>query len=272
MNLDSPNGEIVPEPDAGGPFVRNGIDMYTRSSALYWFIWVWVTLYALLLVVVYFGVFINNASPLHTYTGIPGDPGTLTSQRYTPPYNLLRVTVFSNLFFVFCMIGLVMARAMRGASIALVVVMGIALILQVIAVAGLGAEYSTCNQNDQLGNICNDARYCCAYPAIAYCAAQICTTPLLPSQLVPDGDFLGLFWMNFVFLLAFQVVFMLLVIIYWFSTPEELAPGGEAQYDRPHREPPQPMSLAAAPLRQFKPRKGAGAPSLKKRAPTQATY
>ena len=211
--------------------------MYKGNSALYWFLWVWVALYVLVTVIVYFGVFVNNASPVYTYMGTPSAPGTLTSQRYSFEWSMVIVSVFAHPVFAFCVIGLVMARREQAASIALVTFMGISMMLTLLVVAGLGASYSTCNQNDQATNICNDPNYCCAYRDLPYCAVQLCTTPILPSSLVPNSTFLGIFWTNLSFLVGVQLVFMIVVVVYWSSspsspqsvkvkdTPEDILPG-----------------------------------------------
>lgn len=202
------------------PWVRRNMDYYATTPSLYWYLWVMLFFYVGLVIFVYIGVLIQNTSILYTYFLNPGAPGTLTSLRYNFTAIMLLLSVIVNFCFPLFIMFAIIYRYDHGCSVLWVVFFVILIGLQVLIIAGLGDQYSTCNQNGQFGNLCNDLEYCCVYytDPVNQCPNTIACTPAkTASELAPNSDFLALFWFNFVFLFVFQLPYMIVTFVYWFS-------------------------------------------------------
>lgn len=200
-----------------GPFVKNGIDLWEDDKSIQWF-----TVIMLFLIIVgffiYVSVAINNFMFKYTYFENPGQPGVLTSARYTFPWIVVMLSVISVgliLLFIFFMI---IFRFNYGCHMIWFIMYVLSFALMIFVLVMLGSQYGDCNQPDQPDNICNDKRWCCVYftnpanmcPNVGPCPG------VTASDLSPSDEFLWLFW-TLIAIGALIFIYFIVLIIYWFS-------------------------------------------------------
>jgi hypothetical protein len=184
--------------------------MSYSSPKVYWATWTFIIVYTLL-AAVYFSVFIQNNSPIYTWFASLGAPGSaLVSYRNTFAAVSVRLTVISHGLSVAIILLMIYTRENRAASITSFVVYIILLIFTFIGVVGMGSEYSECNES--YGNLCNSLMYCCVNVGVPGCNNPLPCPGIIPSDLQPNIEFLGLFWVNFVLFLL-QLGFVIAVIV-----------------------------------------------------------
>ena len=167
----------------------------------------------------YVGIFINNSNREHTYFKNPSIPGTLYSERYD-------VYWFAYFFSVVAVtlipVAVLMLMLFKN-NVALYVILGLFVILQLFTVVIFSGAYVECNNDHQAGNPCNDKRWCCA-PEVHAVPGNKCPNytpcpggPFNRQELHPDPDFVWIYWFNIWFL----VVHILLGLWYKFGDEPE---------------------------------------------------
>lgn len=205
---------------------------YDTNSRFYWFIWIFIVLYTIG-TGIYIGVFIQNFNITYTYFANPGAPGSeLVSLRGSFTDVVVRMSVFGHVLSIMFLMCLIAYRKSFGAQ---VVWFGLYFLCFLLVLLNLGAglsAYTHCNNQNQFGNICNDFKYCCpeeiySNPANRCPNTMPCDPPLQRSDLKPNRDFLGLFWLNFILFFG-QVVLM---IVLGFVGQKETYEQEEEEYD-----------------------------------------
>lgn len=165
---------------------------YETSRLLFWFLWGFVAIWSILLLF-WIGVYVQNNAPAHTWFKTAGSLGdTLFSLRDSFVAISVRMGIVSIIaipFIVCAIIGL------RQSYIPFILFI-IASILTFFAFATLSDQYVNCNGANQYGNLCNDAKY-----------------GTVGLDLAANDDFLGLYWMLVIFLLAEWVFIVVLVVV-----------------------------------------------------------
>ncbi len=186
--------------------------MYSNPR-VYLATWIFIVLY-IILTAVWVSVFVQNNSPIYTWFANLGAPGsTLLSYRTTFVSIAIRLTIVSHILTVGIIALLIYNRSDRGLSYFFYALFLVLVMFTLIGVVATSTEYASCNQ--RFGNLCNDPRYCCANPADGSgCGNPLpCSDPVvLPTDLIPNQEFLGLFWMNFVLFLM-QLGFAITVAV-----------------------------------------------------------
>lgn len=200
--------------------------VYDRKPWFYWLLWIFLIIYTIVLGGVYLGLFVHNSSPLHSWFTKPGLPGDeLVSFRGSFTVAMIRVSVFSHLFFLMFGMCLIAFRKTYGCNVVWFALILVCAILALIAWAAFTSSYSHCNGLNEFGNLCNDPRYCCVAevlaattfcPNVLPCAAP----PVTLGELHPRGDFLGLYWTHTILFLM-QGFFVGLVVWSMSLSPEE---------------------------------------------------
>jgi hypothetical protein len=234
------------------------------KERLIWPFWISVVVY-ILLQAAFIGVFINNVRVPHSWFLNPATPGAqLDSQRGSVTTVSLRMAIIADIFFVFCLMGVIAFRSNYGGSIFFMFMIGGCFLVSLYAITALGANYSHCNTQDNIyGNLCSDKRACCveelrANPANRCPNPLPCTDPeVLMSDLVADPDFLGIFWIHFANWFVFQMPWLIVLLYYWNVKVEPsvaaLPPVYEEEPSKdetPLPPPQQPMSSRIFGLRQ----------------------
>lgn len=218
---------------------------YNQSSFVFWFIWIWFTLF-LIGTVIYLGLFVMNLSSVYTWFKNPGSPGTqLTSKRGTFEDVAVRLSIIGNIFTLVIICSWIMFRTNFGCNILWVIFYAIAVLMTLLGILGLGRMYSECNGQFQYGNLCNDQRWCCATEIYSKplngCPNTLpCAVPVPVEDLKPNQDFLGLFWLN-VCLFAFQCAMIILFSVYWTLSKPEKEEEDESDFAEIPSAPPLPQ-------------------------------
>ena len=202
---------------------------YDSNPTLYWFIWIFVVVYVIGSGI-YIGVFVQNTSTIYTYFARPGLPGAeLLSYRYTFTDVAVRLTVMAHILIPLFIMTLVAYRKNYGCNVVWFALYLIGFLMTLLGLGATAGSYANCNGAGQMGNICNDLRYCCALLDPKCPNVIACTDPVVPAdQLTPNADFLGLFWTNVV-LFAMQLCFVLVLA---FSSRRE----GEEEEEKEEEE------------------------------------
>ena len=184
---------------------------YETSRLLFWFLWGFVAIWSILLLF-WIGVYVQNNAPAHTWFKTAGSLGdTLFSLRDSFVAISVRMGIVSVIaipFIVCAIIGL------RQSYIPFILFI-LASILTFFAFATLSDQYVNCNGANQYGNLCNDAKY-----------------GTVGLDLAPNDDFLGLYWMLVVFLLAEWVFIVVLVVVRIAERGGEAADGSAEEEEK----------------------------------------
>ena len=187
---------------------------YETSRLLFWFLWGFVAIWSILLLF-WIGVYVQNNAPAHTWFKTAGSLGdTLFSLRDSFVAISVRMGIVSIIaipFIVCAIIGL------RQSYIPFILFI-IASILTFFAFATLSDQYVNCNGANQYGNLCNDAKY-----------------GTVGLDLAANGDFLGLYWLLVVFLLAEWVFIIVLVVVRIAERGGEAADGSAEEEEKTER-------------------------------------
>ena len=187
---------------------------YETSRLLFWFLWGFVAIWSILLLF-WIGVYVQNNAPAHTWFKTAGSLGdTLFSLRDSFVAISVRMGIVSIIaipFIVCAIIGL------RQSYIPFVLFI-LASILTFFAFATLSDQYVNCNGANQYGNLCNDAKY-----------------GTVGLDLAANGDFLGLYWLLVVFLLAEWVFIIVLVVVRIAERGGEAADGSAEEEEKTER-------------------------------------
>jgi hypothetical protein len=210
-----------------GPWVRDNQDVNQSNSALYWFLWVFFVVYVIV-TFVWLAFFVHNASPTYTYFKNPGAPGAqLDSVRYNFAWMTVRLAVFAHVMVVLFLMAQIAYRNDRACNILWFILFLLAFALCILALAGMGSEYASCNGQNQYANMCNDLLWCCVNE-IHTNPANMCPNtldcpagPVLLDQLSPNGDFLAVFWMHFA-LVILLIVYLSVMIGFWCYNPGQV--------------------------------------------------
>ena len=207
---------------------QQGQDLYENSAVLYYFLQVVMWLY--IVGAIAYLVLIANVNIRHTYQLPNTMPGQLYSDRYSSmTWIFLMLSVIGNLSVAFLVPMLVLWRKDRGCSILWMVFFVIFTLFSGFTVTVLGAQYGSCNKQNQNGNICNDYDWCCAVEIYSN-PANLCpnTGPCLlagqPSsvaELSSNVDFRWLFAVSIVFML-FDLLFFILITTLWFGNSSKI--------------------------------------------------
>jgi len=201
-----------------GPFFKNGVDLYENDKGIRWFI----NIFRFLFVVgifIYISVFIHNLRFKHTYFENPGNPGVLTSDRYSFNWVITMLTVIINVSLITFIFFMVIFRNNFGCGITWFILYILFFALLVFIIIAYGLQYSHCNGPNEVDNMCNDPKWCCVHftNPLNQCPNTIpCAPPITQSDLSPNQDFLALFW-TLVVLGALYFIFILIILFYWFS-------------------------------------------------------
>ena len=207
---------------------QQGQDLYENNAVLYYFLQVVMWIY--ILGAIAYLVLIANVDIRHTYQLPNTMPGQLYSDRYSSmTWIFLMLSVIGNLSVAFLIPMLVLWRKDRGCSILWMVFFVIFTLFSVFTVTVLGAQYGSCNKQNQNGNICNDYYWCCAVEIYSN-PSNLCpnTGPcLLPNQpssvaeLSSNVDFKWLFAVSIIFML-FDLIFFILITTLWFGSSSKI--------------------------------------------------
>ena len=215
--------------------------MYSNPR-VYLATWIFIVLY-IILTAIFLSIFVQNNSPIYTWFANLGAPGSaLLSFRGTFVSVCIRLTIISHVMTVGIIALLIYNRSDRGLSYFFYGLYLILVLFTLLGVVATSTEYASCNQ--RFGNLCNDPRYCCANPADGSgCGNPLaCTDPVvLPTDLVPNQEFLGLFWMNFV-LFFMQLGFAITVVVL------DRRGGGTETKEEPPKETDETAPQAVPPL------------------------
>ena len=216
-----------------GPFVnKNNEDVYESDQLLQWLLWLIVVFYAIM-VIFYVGVFINNTQFEHTYTKNPSQPGILTSQRYNIYWTAYMISVIVALVFPIVAMLLVGLRNIYGMNILNTTLLILIFSAHLFSVVVLTSAYIGCNQPFNPNNPCNAKKLCCVeeiYTDLIHGCPNVtpCSTgPMQLSDVLPDPDFVWIYWIN-IYFFTFHIVFLTLILMYW-NRPQ---PNGENDDDQ----------------------------------------
>lgn len=191
---------------------------YDEKRNFYWFVWVLVVGYVAG-ILLYVGVFVQNNSMTHTWFANPGLPGSeLTSFRGTFTDVAIRLSIIAHILCVAIIICMVIYRGNYACSSMWFILYIVTFLMTLIGFGALLASYVHCNGQNEHGNPCNDRKYCCVPEIYANpinrCPNTLpCDPPVLVEELCPNADFLGLFWVNTLLMLFFQVGFIVMAIM-----------------------------------------------------------
>jgi len=215
-----------------GPFVKNGIDLYEADGSIQGFIV--ITLFLIVVgFFIYVGVGINNFPFEHTYFKNPGAPGVLTSTRYSARWIILMLSVLAVGLSILFICFMVIFRFNYGCHMVWFIMYSLAFGLIVFVLVTLGTEYVDCNNPTQPTNLCNDKRWCCVnFVNPANQCSNVGPCPgVTSSDLVPNEEFMWVFW-TLVAIGVLHFVFFVVVIIYWFSAvPESITAKHELELE-----------------------------------------
>lgn len=219
---------------------------YDTNNKLYYFFWIFLVLYAVGAGVLL--VFVMNNNVPFTWFKNPSTPGAfLYSARGLFLDVSVRLMVIGHLMYCGLLSMFIIGRKNYGCNIVLMILFAVVFLFTIFAIASLGEQYNTCNQQNQYGNMCNDANYCnvneirinpangCPNPAPS-------PTPVLWQSLGPNSNFLGLFWTNFS-LCIMQLIFVGIIMWAWFTSPDTT----EASQEEPEKD---AIVTPSAPLQQ----------------------
>ena len=212
-------------------------------NKLYWPIWIFVIIYVVL-TCVYLGVYVQNVSFTYTWFSNLGAPGaTLVSFRNSTASILTRIATLFHVMSVAFVFLLIITRENRALTFVWYSFYALGWFFSLLLLASLGTLYSECNGQGQYGNLFNDPRYCCPIEiqsnVVNGCPNPLpCTNPVvLISELSPNLDAVGLFWLNFVlFMLEFA---FLGVMGYFLIFKKELVEEKEEEKEDATAPPPQ---------------------------------
>jgi hypothetical protein len=191
----------------------------SKRSPWYWVLQVCVTLYGLG-AFAYLVLLQNVHIPDTVFDALPG--GRYYTGRYiTFAWYAIMLSAASLVVYP-AINALVLFRGSKGCSVFWFGLLVALTFLQLVVVVGLAEQYGKCNQGGQHGNLCNDPRWCCS-PAIFTVTSNGCFNtvpcPDYPSpKLVPNTDFLWIFWSNFFFFFA-DLLLMLYFGLVFFCCP-----------------------------------------------------
>ncbi len=162
-------------------------------------------------------VLILNGGVIDTFHDtLPG--GQYYTERYNTFVWFCLMLSCCKLFMYYFVSFITLFRRVKGCYIFWFTLIVILFMIDVIVIIGLGEIYSKCNQQGQYYNICNSPHWCCAAEVFAavenrchntvVCAAPLDT--LVESDLLPNGDFLWLFYSNF----AYSIVDGLILLFF----------------------------------------------------------
>jgi hypothetical protein len=209
----------------GGGFKKKMFIFFDIKKSLFYFFWIYVALY-FVLYICFNGIFVQNESTIYDYFASPGDPGSyLLSYRYLFVDIVVRMAIIGNgLSLIFILI-MFLCRRHFGWFVLWFLLFVVCFLFSFLGFIGLSNDYVHCNGQNQAGNMCNSADWCCVEEIrinpLNLCPNGLpCSPPRSTSDLSPDQDFLGLYWTNFVAMI-FQLVFLIVISIYWAKTPTE---------------------------------------------------
>jgi len=218
---------------------------YSVSNGRYWFIWLFCFIYYVG-TMIWISLFVQNVSPVYTYFASPGEPGKqLVSYRMTFASIATQINIFGQIFIIPFIMMAVYFRDSYGCSIFWYIMFAICVFFCFLCMAALGQQYGSSNRQKSFGNLANDLQYCCAFPGDGCPNTFPCTDPpKQPNELSPNGDFLGLFWTNFIFFI-FDLIFIgFLVYETWYAKDVIL----ETEEDTTPAPPPPPATATAGAL------------------------
>jgi hypothetical protein len=202
-----------------GPFYKNGVDIYETNTALRVVSTIFLTVFVIGFVV-YIGVAINSISFKHTYFDNPGDPGTLTSTRYTYLWFVVMLSVVSMGFLWVALIIMITFRDNYGSHMFWFILYFLLIGLLVFVLLVLVGQFISCNDPTQPNNICNSKLWCCVnYLNPANHCPNIYTGPcpgVTASDLKPKTEFLWIFWIVLI-TCVLHIVYFIIILTYWFS-------------------------------------------------------
>ncbi len=210
--------------------------MYSTPK-VYWATWIFIVAYGAL-AVVFFSVFVQNNSPIYTWFASLGAPGSsLVSYRNTFLAISIRLTIFAHVLFIPFIMGMIYSRETQPASITYFALLLVLIIFTIISIATTSSAYASCNSS--FGNLCNSPNYCCVNVGVPGCSNPLPCPGMLPSDLTPNIEFVGLYWVNFVLFLM-QLGFVITVIMLYSGDQkqQEAAPSMEQQQQPPPVEDP----------------------------------
>ena len=213
--------KVIDKKRSVGPFIKNGHDLFVESSGLWWF----TTIFLFLIFIgslVYVALFINSFSFEHTYFKNPGQPGILSSQRYSFLWVITMLTVVAHFALLYVVFLFVRFRANFGCNVVMFILYILIFAFVAYAVAVFGVEYNDCNKPDQRNNMCNAKEWCCinySNPLNECPNSTPCTDGTTQNTLEPLFEFSGIIWSN-VALASLYFIFILVMVIYWFSSPD----------------------------------------------------
>ncbi len=218
--------------------------MYSTPK-VYWATWLFIVAY-IALAVVFFSVFVQNNSPIHTWFANLGAPGSsLVSYRNTFLSISIRLAIIAHTMMIPFLMGMIYTRENRPAAITFFALILVLLIFTLLSVAATGSAYGSCNT--WFGNLCNSKKFCCVNVGVPGCNNPLPCPGLLPSDLTPNIEFLGLFWVNFVLFLM-QLAFVI-TTTYLYSTEMAVSPQQPPQKEEEVEAeliPPPPITMSAA--------------------------
>lgn len=206
---------------------------YKQYKSFQYIIHIWWLIYLLLAILVLILGILNNSS-VYTWFKNPSAPGSsLTSYRGTFNDVTIRMAIFAHIFILCIVQCMIFFGDHNGLFIFWFTSFLLMFLLTFLSIIGLGSFYSTCNQQNQYGNMCNSVNYCNvneirANPA-NYCPDPTpSATPVLLQSLTPNPNFMALFWINFV-LFVFQMIFVAVLGYYWYISTKNQQPREEEE-------------------------------------------
>jgi len=222
--------------------------MYSNPK-VYWVTWLFIVAYVAL-AAVFFSVFIQNNSPIYTWFANLGAPGSaLVSYRNTFVAISVRLAIIAHTMIIPFLMGMIYTRATRAAAITFFALILVLVIFTLLSVAGTGSAYGSCNV--AFGNLCNSLDFCCVNVGVPGCNNPLPCPGILPSDLTPNIEFLGLFWMNFVLFLM-QLAFVITTIFLYVqdeeTPPPPPPPAAEEEPEQKEEQipliPPPPITMS----------------------------
>ncbi len=121
-------------------------------------------------------------------------------------------------------------RNNRPAAIIFFALLLVLVIFTMLSVAATGSAYGACNT--YFGNLCNSLKFCCVNVGVPGCNNPLSCAGVLATDLTPNIEFLGLFWMNFVLFLM-QLTFVITMSVIYIKEEKEGEEGEEAAFEPP---------------------------------------
>lgn len=213
------------------------VDAFDVTTAWYYTIHVMLIIYGLGYMASL--VLIQNATIENTYFKANNN-GVLYSDRFNSLYWIALLFACIRLFIFVSVCSLILYRNSTccgakpgGCSIFWLIILVVLLLADLLGFAILSSFYTRCNQIGQVGNPCNDLKWCCV-PTIFSDASSLCsiTAPCASavtfSDLQSNMDFTWLYAASTAFV-AFDLFFLLLPVGVWvasYATPTSVVAGG----------------------------------------------